>query len=261
MSTSGFSSRTHSMTFPKHVSDNTYRFSLSTRSRCACSFSWWVDSSPETYSTLENSPNFLQIWSISVDLPIPGAPPTNTSDPLTAPPPKTRSSSPHTRQEADLVRGAQFCDAFCLYSCGKNRLSSAFHRLIRLLHNGIPCTTGGTASRPLGRLIAALRAEKKLSSISWISPYSLSMIPKIQVSGHNGRRQTFLLLRLSEQLRLVGVRQEAALHQHPRTRDVLHEVHRVPYGLGGLFRFRCLLSDSAPAGWIAPARRQAPVDC
>ena len=31
---------------------------------------------------------------------------------------------------------------------------------LRLLHNGIPCTTGGTASRPLGRLIAALRAEK-----------------------------------------------------------------------------------------------------
>ena len=61
------------------------------------------------------------------------------------------------------------------------------------------------------------------------------MIPKIQVSGHNGRRQTFLLLRLSEQLRLVGVGQEAALHQHPRTRDVLHEVHRVPYGLGSLF--------------------------
>ena len=94
MSTSGFSSRTHSVTFPKHVSDKTYRFSLSTRSRCARSFSWWVDSSPETYSTLENSPNFLQIWSISVDLPIPGAPPTKTSDPLTAPPPKTRSSSP-----------------------------------------------------------------------------------------------------------------------------------------------------------------------
>ena len=35
-----------------------------------------------------------QIWSMRVDLPMPGAPPTSTREPRTAPPPSTRSSSP-----------------------------------------------------------------------------------------------------------------------------------------------------------------------
>ena len=94
ISTSGCSLRTHSKIFPRQVSDRTYRLSLSASRRWARSFSWWADSSPDTYSTRANSPSFLQIWSIRVDLPIPGAPPTSTREPFTAPPPKTRSSSP-----------------------------------------------------------------------------------------------------------------------------------------------------------------------
>ena len=76
------------------VSDRTRRFSLSTPSRRARSFSCPTDSSPETYSTLANCPKLWQIWSIRVDLPMPGAPPTSTREPFTAPPPSTRSSSP-----------------------------------------------------------------------------------------------------------------------------------------------------------------------
>ena len=51
------------------------------------------------------------------------------------------------------------------------------------------------------------------------------MIPKIQVSGHNGRRQTFLLLRLSEQLRLVGVRPVSYTHLDVYKRQ--QQIHRV----------------------------------
>ena len=94
ISTSGCSSCTHSSTSPSRVSDSTNRFSLSTCSRSARSFSCRVDSSPDTYSTLANRPSCWQICSIRVDLPMPGAPPTRTSDPFTAPPPSTRSSSP-----------------------------------------------------------------------------------------------------------------------------------------------------------------------
>ena len=94
MRMSGCSSATHSSTSPSRVSDNTNRFSLSTCSRSARSFSCRVDSSPDTYSTLANCPSCWQICSIRVDLPMPGAPPTSTSEPFTAPPPSTRSSSP-----------------------------------------------------------------------------------------------------------------------------------------------------------------------
>ena len=91
---SGCSSCTHSSTSPSRVSDSTKSFSLSTCSRSARTFSCRVDSSPDTYSTLANCPSCWQIWSISVDLPIPGAPPTSTREPFTAPPPSTLSNSP-----------------------------------------------------------------------------------------------------------------------------------------------------------------------
>ena len=94
ISTSGCSVFTASSTSPRFVSESTKSCWLSTWSRLARSFSWCSDSSPEIYKTLENSHNLLQICSISVDLPMPGAPPTSTSEPFTAPPPKTRSNSP-----------------------------------------------------------------------------------------------------------------------------------------------------------------------
>ena len=54
-----------------------------------------TDSSPDTYNTsLPASASCLHICKSKVDLPIPGSPPTNTSEPVTMPPPNTRSSSP-----------------------------------------------------------------------------------------------------------------------------------------------------------------------
>ena len=94
MRTSGFSSDTVSSRSPRAVSEITSRLGLSTRNRFARSLSWCSDSSPDTYSTLEKAHRRLQIWSISVDLPMPGEPPTSTREPFTAPPPSTRSSSP-----------------------------------------------------------------------------------------------------------------------------------------------------------------------
>ena len=93
ISTSGVSAATDSSTSPRLVSEITNSRSLWTSSRRARSFNWCSDSSPDTYSTLFSRQRLSQIWSMSVDLPIPGAPPTSTSEPLTAPPPRTRSSS------------------------------------------------------------------------------------------------------------------------------------------------------------------------
>ena len=81
-------------TSPRAVSASTSRSSPATRSRWARSFSCRTDSSPETYSTLPAAVRLPQSWSIRVDFPMPGAPPTSTREPFTAPPPSTRSSSP-----------------------------------------------------------------------------------------------------------------------------------------------------------------------
>ena len=60
--------------------------------RAARSRTWAADSSPVAYSTSAPSP--AATWSRSVDLPIPGSPPSRTTEPATSPPPSTRSSSP-----------------------------------------------------------------------------------------------------------------------------------------------------------------------
>ena len=52
------------------------------------------DSSPETYKVATPEPaKFLHTCKRMVDFPIPGSPPTNTRDPGTMPPPRTRSNS------------------------------------------------------------------------------------------------------------------------------------------------------------------------
>ena len=57
---------------------------------------WATDSSPLAYSTAAPARSAMpcSICDKSVDLPIPGSPPSRTSDPGTTPPPSTRSSSP-----------------------------------------------------------------------------------------------------------------------------------------------------------------------
>ena len=91
---SGFNSWTASTRLSRLVSDRRYSPSPPTLSRSARSLICRSDSSPETYSTLANRHREPQIWSIRVDLPMPGAPPTSTREPFTAPPPSTRSNSP-----------------------------------------------------------------------------------------------------------------------------------------------------------------------
>ena len=52
------------------------------------------DSSPDIYNTLfPELATLLDTWIKSVDFPIPGSPPTKTSDPFTTPPPSTLSNS------------------------------------------------------------------------------------------------------------------------------------------------------------------------
>ena len=53
-----------------------------------------ADSSPETYKTFPVPVILSQSSNIRVDFPIPGSPPSKTSEPLTSPPPKTLLSSP-----------------------------------------------------------------------------------------------------------------------------------------------------------------------
>ena len=95
ISTSGASAATDSSRSPRLVSGITNSRSLCTSSRLARSFSWCSDSSPDTYRTLFSRQNCSRRSEASAwTFPIPGAPPTSTSEPLTAPPPRTRSSSP-----------------------------------------------------------------------------------------------------------------------------------------------------------------------
>ena len=54
---------------------------------------WRTDSSPEQYSTERSRLNASAAWSSSVDLPMPGSPPSRITEPATSPPPSTRSSS------------------------------------------------------------------------------------------------------------------------------------------------------------------------
>ena len=51
------------------------------------------DSSPDMYNTFFDSARLRHTCKRSVDFPIPGSPPTSTSEPLTIPPPSTLSSS------------------------------------------------------------------------------------------------------------------------------------------------------------------------
>src|SRR6185295_14976090 len=71
---------------------------------------WPGDSSPVAYSTpAVPSDAWLRpaaAWSRSVDLPIPGSPPTRTSEPGTRPPPKTRSSSSIPRRRRGMSASA-----------------------------------------------------------------------------------------------------------------------------------------------------------
>src|SRR3989441_4243837 len=76
------------------VSPSTWTAPASTVNRSARSRIWSGDSSPDTYSAgTPACSSRAAHCSRSVDFPIPGSPPTSTTDPGTIPPPKTKSNS------------------------------------------------------------------------------------------------------------------------------------------------------------------------
>src|SRR6267378_219158 len=83
----------------------------SSSSRSARRRSWSGDSSPETYSVETPWRSSLAAHCISsVDLPIPGSPPTSTTEPGTIPPPSTKSNSARPvfqRASADCFRSVR----------------------------------------------------------------------------------------------------------------------------------------------------------
>ncbi len=91
----GFISVIADETAKRSVSHNMYRLLSKLPSLSALIFICLGDSSPDTYSILcPSADNFLHICRRRVDLPMPGSPPTSTSEPATMPPPRTLSSSP-----------------------------------------------------------------------------------------------------------------------------------------------------------------------
>src|SRR5881396_1431355 len=76
------------------VSPSTWTAPASTVNRSARSRIWSGDSSPDTYSVGTPAPSSRAAHCSSrVDFPIPGSPPTSTTDPGTMPPPNTKSNS------------------------------------------------------------------------------------------------------------------------------------------------------------------------
>jgi len=93
--TEGFSSSTRRSTVVMSFSESTYMPVSEAPSRFARSRTCRADSSPDTYSTRPPArAMFASACVSSVDFPMPGSPPTSTTEPSTTPPPSTRSSSP-----------------------------------------------------------------------------------------------------------------------------------------------------------------------
>src|SRR3954470_2908388 len=93
--TAGRSASRVASTASTEVSATTGTDSAPSPNRSARSRTWAADSSPETYRTLPPAAaRFPSAIPVSVDLPMPGEPPSRTSEPGTSPPPSTRSNSP-----------------------------------------------------------------------------------------------------------------------------------------------------------------------
>ena len=94
ITTSGFLRAITSLMVSRFVSHKSSKVSVKVPIRSARILICCKDSSPDTYNIARFLlDRFLHTCNNKVDLPIPGSPPTNTSDPLTIPPPSTRSNS------------------------------------------------------------------------------------------------------------------------------------------------------------------------
>ena len=93
-STTAITGRSFSMAsviFSIDVSVYRRMLSLTMPRRLARSAICLGDSSPDTYKTVPSDANCSATCRSSVDLPIPGSPPTSATEPATRPPPRTRS--------------------------------------------------------------------------------------------------------------------------------------------------------------------------
>ncbi len=90
MMSTGFTCSSTCMMAVSSVSASTSMRCEETRSLSARIRSWPGDSSPEMYRLLPGLAMRAASWSISVDLPMPGSPPTSTEEPRMSPPPSTR---------------------------------------------------------------------------------------------------------------------------------------------------------------------------
>ena len=93
--TSGLVASSVASTVARSVSARAGTSSAPSGSRAARRRTWAADSSPVTYRTPRPARARLpSAIAVSVDLPMPGEPPSRTTEPGTTPPPSTRSSSP-----------------------------------------------------------------------------------------------------------------------------------------------------------------------
>ena len=144
-------------------------------SRSARSLTCSADSSPLTYSVRRPAPRrWPSTMFVSVDLPIPGEPPSSTSDPGTSPPPSTRSSSPmpvDSRVDAAARRPPERPRARASGPLGRAGCRSRRRAAARVLRRTLGPLPGRRVPRPacsrprspgtavpLGGLEAALRA-------------------------------------------------------------------------------------------------------
>ncbi|MNC45818.1 hypothetical protein D3C75_948050 [compost metagenome] len=91
--TRGFSTRAVAMMVSMQVSVITLSWSWGRPRRRERMATCCCDSSPVTYSAGMPTAMLHKVCSRMVDLPMPGSPPINTTEPSTRPPPSTRSSS------------------------------------------------------------------------------------------------------------------------------------------------------------------------
>ena len=139
--------------------------------RSARSFTCSADSSPEQYSVVCPAPSSrAATWSSSVDLPMPGSPPTRIIEPGTTPPPRTKSSSSSPvlpSRGARALHVAQLCrdgDAAALGETARAGRCAAPCR-------SSPTTFGATSSST--SVFHSPHVSQRPCHLEWSAPHSV----------------------------------------------------------------------------------------
>ena len=104
------------------------------------------------------APCAASTWSSSVDLPMPGSPPSSVTEPGTSPPPSTRSSSATPVGRGGARRRGRPRRSATAAGVGASGASRRRRRALELLDEGVPRLARRAAAEPLGALAAALAA-------------------------------------------------------------------------------------------------------